>query len=115
VIDHADPHGLLKTLMRHGYVVTPVDGRPDLYTATCPFGSHPAVVDAIAGHRNTVAANEAAAAIADEHAPGWRDRREWRPAFNLRPLHGVFHCFGCGHHGGPGDLATHLEQRQEAT
>jgi hypothetical protein len=108
ITDHVDPHDLLKTLVAHGVVVTPVDGRPDLYTATCPFDDHPAVVDTIAEHRDRVAAWALSAALADEVADGWRDREEWRPAFNIRPLHGVFHCFGCGEHGTAEALTARL-------
>lgn len=104
MIDYADPHGLLKTLISHGVVVAAIDGRPDNYAATCPFDEHPAVVDVFAPIR--------AQARMDSQ---WRDvPPEWRPAFNLRPLRGTFHCFGCGHAGGIYELTAQLEQRQEA-
>lgn len=113
VPDPADPHGLLKTLIAHGVVVTPVDGRPDLYTATCPFDDdHPATVDTLARRRRHIAANPAWALAADNMTPGWRTQEKWQPAFQLRPFDSLFFCFGCGAGGATEDLTDHLTARK---
>lgn len=98
---------LVHTVVSHG--VTLVRHYPTLnhWQGLCPFGDHPFMVDLHAGTRQM--AFEPGSVL----RTAWRlVAPAWRPAFNVRPATGTFHCFGCGAAGGRDEFVRLIEENR---